>query len=180
MNYLTNVRDVRLLREDAGRATTRRFISRSELETDEKYIVRKNMSYSMAYRINMHTPIDVMIRDKWVHIGDMEVDGLKELYNDVYNPGYEKIANMLYSDDDSDKEIKNEEEISKELEDEYIDDSTEENDSKKETDDNNSNEGDHTTIEDNQKIIIRRKNNGQDNRENIIRNIHQMQNHNKK
>ena len=77
MNYLNNIRDIRLLRDDAGRATSRRFISRVELETDEKYIIKKNTSYSTAYRINTHVPMDVFVKNQWVHIGDMEVDGLR-------------------------------------------------------------------------------------------------------
>ena len=179
MNYLNNIRDIRLLRDDAGRATSRRFISRVELETDEKYIIKKNTSYSTAYRINTHVPMDVFVKNQWVHIGDMEVDGLRELYMDSYNPGYEDQHDLIADVGNMDN--------SGELEQENIDDdiytSEEDNVSDQAEDDvkeSTINDIDPQPQQDHhKKVVIRPNHNTYDNESNnkndIIRNIHQMQ-----
>lgn len=177
MNYLNNIRDIRLLRDDAGRATSRRFISRVELETDEKYIIKKNTSYSTAYRINTHVPMDVFVKNQWVHIGDMEVDGLRELYMDSYNPGYENQHDLIVDVGN----IDNSGELEEDIDDTYtseednasdqIEDAVEESNTR---DTNPQSQQDH-----HKKVVIRPNHNTYDNESNnkndIIRNIHQMQ-----
>ena len=81
MSFDINLRDVKLLREDACKPSSRRFISRSQLTTSDEYITLKDLPHSIASRLIAHVPIKVFNTD-WVDVGIMEYNLLDSLYSD--------------------------------------------------------------------------------------------------
>lgn len=81
MSFDINLRDVMLLREDACKPSSRRFISRSQLTTSDEYITLKDLPHSIAFRLIAHVPIKVFNTD-WIDVGIMEYDLLDSLYSD--------------------------------------------------------------------------------------------------
>lgn len=93
MSFDINLRDVKLLREDACKPSSRRFISRSQLTTSDEYITLKNLPHSIASRLIAHVPIKVFNTD-WTDIGIMEYDLLDSLYSDENIIHTEHVANQ--------------------------------------------------------------------------------------
>lgn len=81
MSFDINLRDVMLLRDDACKSSSRRFISRSQLTTSDEYITLKDLPHSIASRLIVHVPIKVLNTD-WIDVGIMEYDLLDSLYSD--------------------------------------------------------------------------------------------------
>lgn len=81
MSFDINLRDVKILREDACKPSSRRFISRSQLTTSDEYITLKDLPHSIASRLIAHVPIKVLNTD-WADVGIMEYDLLDSLYSD--------------------------------------------------------------------------------------------------
>lgn len=92
MSFDINLRDVMLLREDACKSSSRRFISRSQLTTSDEYITLKDLPHSIASRLIAHVPIKVFNTD-WTDVGIMEYDLLDSLYSDENITHAEPIAN---------------------------------------------------------------------------------------
>lgn len=92
MSFDINLRDVMLLREDACKPSSRRFISRSQLTTSDEYITLKDLPHSIASRLIAHVPIKVFNTD-WVDVGIMEYDLLDSLYSDEDVTHTETVAN---------------------------------------------------------------------------------------
>ena len=92
MSFDINLRDVKLLREDACKSSSRRFISRSQLTTSDEYITLKDLPHSIASRLIAHVPIKVLNTD-WVDVGIMEYDLLDSLYSDEDITHTETVAN---------------------------------------------------------------------------------------
>ena len=81
MSFDINLRDVMLLRDDACKSSSRRFISRAQLTTSDKYITLEKLPHSIASRLIVHVPIKVFNKD-WIDVGIMEYDLLNSLYSD--------------------------------------------------------------------------------------------------
>lgn len=92
MSFDINLRDVMLLREDACKSSSRRFISRSQLTTSDEYITLKDLPHSIASRLIAHVPIKVFNTD-WADVGIMEYDLLDSLYSDDDVTHVEPVAN---------------------------------------------------------------------------------------
>jgi hypothetical protein len=92
MSFDINLRDVMLLREDACKSSSRRFISRSQLTTSDEYITLKDLPHSIASRLIAHVPIKVFNTD-WTDVGIMEYDLLDSLYSDEDVTNTETVAN---------------------------------------------------------------------------------------
>lgn len=83
MEYANNLRTIKLSRNDACKASSRRFIDRDQLTTDSEYIEIPKVSYTIASRLIFNTPIDVLNAD-WVHVGLNDYDTLALAYTDGY------------------------------------------------------------------------------------------------
>ena len=81
MSFDINLRDVMLLRDDACKSSSRRFISRAQLTTSDKYITLEKLPHSIASRLIVHVPIKIFNKD-WIDVGIMEYDLLDSLYSD--------------------------------------------------------------------------------------------------
>lgn len=92
MSFDINLRDVKILREDACKSSSRRFISRSQLTTSDEYIALKDLPHSIASRLIAHVPIKVLNTD-WEDVGIMEYDLLDSLYSDEDVIHAEHVAN---------------------------------------------------------------------------------------
>lgn len=92
MSFDINLRDVKILREDACKPSSRRFISRSQLTTSDEYITLKDLPHSIASRLIAHVPIKVFNTD-WADVGIMEYDLLDSLYSDDDTVHEEPVAN---------------------------------------------------------------------------------------
>ena len=92
MSFDINLRDVKLLREDACKPSSRRFISRSQLTTSDEYITLNDLPHSIASRLIAHVPIKVLNTD-WTDVGIMEYDLLDSLYSDEDVTHAEPVAN---------------------------------------------------------------------------------------
>lgn len=92
MSFDINLRDVMLLRDDACKSSSRRFISRSQLTTSDEYITLKDLPHSIASRLIAHVPIKVLNTD-WADVGIMEYDLLDSLYSDENITHTEHVAN---------------------------------------------------------------------------------------
>ena len=92
MSFDINLRDVKILREDACKPSSRRFISRSQLTTSDEYITLKDLPHSIASRLIAHVPIKVFNTD-WTDVGIMEYDLLDSLYSDENITHTEPVAN---------------------------------------------------------------------------------------
>ena len=93
MSFDINLRDVMLLRDDACKSSSRRFISRSQLTTSDEYITLKDLPHSIASRLIAHVPIKVFNTD-WADVGIMEYDLLDSLYSDEDVIHAEPVANQ--------------------------------------------------------------------------------------
>ena len=102
MSFDINLRDVMLLREDACKPSSRRFISRSQLTTSNEYITLKDLPHSIASRLIAHVPIKVLNTD-WVDVGIMEYDLLDSLYSDEDVIHTEPVANQEKEQEVSEK-----------------------------------------------------------------------------
>lgn len=92
MSFDINLRDVMLLRDDACKSSSRRFISRAQLTTSDKYITLEKLPHSIASRLIVHVPIKVFNKD-WIDVGIMEYDLLDSLYSDENITHTEPVAN---------------------------------------------------------------------------------------
>jgi len=92
MSFDINLRDVMLLRDDACKSSSRRFISRSQLTTSDEYITLKDLPHSIASRLIAHVPIKVLNTD-WADVGIMEYDLLDSLYSDENITHTEPVTN---------------------------------------------------------------------------------------
>lgn len=81
MAYSTNVRKIRISRQDACRPSSRRFIDREQLATDKEFIEIDNVSYTIASRLIFNTSLDVF-NQVWIHIDAMDYDALITAYTD--------------------------------------------------------------------------------------------------
>ena len=81
MAYSTNVRKIRISRQDACRPSSRRFIDREQLATDKEFIEIDNVSYTIASRLIFNTSLDVF-NQVWMHIDAMDYDALITAYTD--------------------------------------------------------------------------------------------------
>lgn len=81
MAYSTNVRKIRISRDDASKASSRRFISREQLATANNVIEIDNVSYTIASRLIFNTPIDVLNND-WIRVNSMDYATLELAYTD--------------------------------------------------------------------------------------------------
>lgn len=113
MSFDINLRDVMLLREDACKPSSRRFISRSQLTTSDEYITLKDLPHSIASRLIAHVPIKVLNTD-WVDVGIMEYDLLDSLYSDEDVIHAEPVANHEEEPKASEKNVEVEETVEEE------------------------------------------------------------------
>lgn len=81
MAYSTNVRKIRISRQDACKPSSRRFIDREQLATDKEFIEIDNVSYTIASRLIFNTSLDVF-NQVWMHIDAMDYDALITAYSD--------------------------------------------------------------------------------------------------
>ena len=81
MAYSTNVRKIRISRQDACKPSSRRFIDREQLATDKEFIEIDNVSYTIASRLIFNTSLDVF-NQVWMHIDAMDYDALITAYTD--------------------------------------------------------------------------------------------------
>ena len=102
MSFDINLRDVMLLRDDACKPSSRRFISRSQLTTSDEYITLKDLPHSIASRLIAHVPIKVLNTD-WADVGIMEYDLLDSLYSDENITHTEPVANHEEAPEASEK-----------------------------------------------------------------------------
>jgi outer membrane protein, ompA/motB family len=102
MSFDINLRDVMLLRDDACKSSSRRFISRSQLTTSDEYITLKDLPHSIASRLIAHVPIKVFNTD-WTDVGIMEYDLLDSLYSDEDVIHAEPVANQENEPEASEK-----------------------------------------------------------------------------
>ena len=98
MEYANNLRTIKLSRNDACKASSRRFIDRDQLTTDSEYIEIPKVSYTIASRLIFNTTIDVLNAD-WVHVGLNDYDTLELAYTDGY------VANPVTAEDSKVDEI---------------------------------------------------------------------------
>ena len=81
MPYSTNLRRIRMNRQDACRPSSRRFIDREQLTTDKEFIEIDGVSYTIASRLIFNTSLDVF-NQVWMHIDAMDYDALITAYTD--------------------------------------------------------------------------------------------------
>lgn len=119
MSFDINLRDVMLLRDDACKSSSRRFISRSQLTTSDEYITLKDLPHSIASRLIAHVPIKVLNTD-WVDVGIMEYDLLDSLYSDDNITHTEPVENQEEEPEVSEKNA----EVEDTVEEEKVEDDT--------------------------------------------------------
>lgn len=115
MSFDINLRDVMLLRDDACKSSSRRFISRSQLTTSDEYITLKDLPHSIASRLIAHVPIKVLNTD-WVDVGIMEYDLLDSLYSDEDITHTEPVANQKKEPEVSEKNAEIEDVVEEDVE----------------------------------------------------------------
>ena len=115
MSFDINLRDVMLLRDDACKSSSRRFISRSQLTTSDEYITLKDLPHSIASRLIAHVPIKVLNTD-WADVGIMEYDLLDSLYSDDNITHTEPVANHEEEPEVSEKNAEVEETVEEDVE----------------------------------------------------------------
>ena len=81
MSYSTNLRKIRMSRQDACKASSRRFISREQLSTDKEFIEIDNVSYTIASRLIFNISLEVF-NQVWMQINAMDYDALITAYTD--------------------------------------------------------------------------------------------------
>lgn len=81
MPYSTNLRKIRMSRQDACKASSRRFISREQLSTDKEFIEIDNVSYTIASRLIFNISLEVFDQ-VWMRINAMDYDALITAYTD--------------------------------------------------------------------------------------------------
>lgn len=81
MSYSTNLRKIRMSRQDACKASSRRFISREQLSTDKEFIEIDNVSYTIASRLIFNISLEVF-NQVWMRINAMDYDALITAYTD--------------------------------------------------------------------------------------------------
>lgn len=113
MSFDINLRDVKILREDACKPSSRRFISRAQLTTSDKYITLKDLPHSIASRLIAHVPIKVLNTD-WVDVGIMEYDLLDSLYSDENTIHVEPVADHEEEPEASEKNVEVEDVVEEE------------------------------------------------------------------
>ena len=113
MSFDINLRDVKILREDACKPSSRRFISRSQLTTSDEYITLKDLPHSIASRLIAHVPIKVFNTD-WADVGIMEYDLLDSLYSDEDVIHAEPVANQEKEPEVSEKNAEVEDTVEEE------------------------------------------------------------------
>ena len=115
MSFDINLRDVKILREDACKPSSRRFISRSQLTTSDEYITLKDLPHSIASRLIAHVPIKVLNTD-WADVGIMEYDLLDSLYSDENITHTEPVANHEEAPEASEKNAEVEDVVEEDVE----------------------------------------------------------------
>jgi PREDICTED: hypothetical protein len=68
-------------RQDACKASSRRFISREQLSTDKEFIEIDNVSYTIASRLIFNISLEVF-NQVWMRINAMDYDALITAYTD--------------------------------------------------------------------------------------------------
>lgn len=81
MPYSTNLRRIRMNRQDACRPSSRRFIDREQLATDKEFIEIDNVSYTIASRLIFNTKLEVF-NQAWMPVNAMDYDALITAYSD--------------------------------------------------------------------------------------------------
>ena len=81
MAYSTNVRKIRISRQDACKPSSRRFIDREQLATDKEFIEIDGVSYTIASRLIFNTKLEVF-NQAWMLVNAMDYDALITAYTD--------------------------------------------------------------------------------------------------
>lgn len=93
MKTSTNIRDIRLTRENATKQKGRALVTRFEMACPGPYVVLKDVPYGRAYRMNLNTAFEVKDQNDWVSVTDHDEDTLYNLYTkyDKQEPVVEEI-----------------------------------------------------------------------------------------
>lgn len=93
MKTSTNIRDIRLTRENATKQKGRALVTRFEMACPGPYVVLKDVPYGRAYRMNLNTTLEVKDQNDWVSVTDHDEDTLYNLYTkyDKQEPVVEEI-----------------------------------------------------------------------------------------
>ena len=93
MKTSTNIRDIRLTRENATKQKGRALVTRFEMACPGPYVVLKDVPYGRAYRMNLNTTLEVKDQNDWVSVTDHDEDTLYNLYTkyDKQEPVIEEI-----------------------------------------------------------------------------------------
>lgn len=94
MGYSTNVRTIRMNRDDASKSSSRRFITRDQLATASNVIEIDNVSYTIASRLIFNTTIEVFNTD-WIKVNPMDYTTLEAAYTDGVIYDREKAENAV-------------------------------------------------------------------------------------
>lgn len=94
MGYSTNVRTIRMNRDDASKSSSRRFITRDQLATASNIIEIDNVSYTIASRLIFNTTIEVFNTD-WIKVNPMDYTTLEAAYTDGVIYDREKAENAI-------------------------------------------------------------------------------------
>lgn len=94
MGYSTNVRTIRMNRDDASKSSSRRFITRDQLATASNVIEIDNVSYTIASRLIFNTAIEVFNTD-WIKVNPMDYTTLEAAYTDGVIYDREKAENAV-------------------------------------------------------------------------------------
>lgn len=93
MKTSTNIRDIRLTRENATKQKGRALVTRFEMACPGPYVILKDVPYGRAYRMNLNTAFEVKDQNDWVSVTDHDEDTLYNLYTkyDKQEPVIEEI-----------------------------------------------------------------------------------------
>lgn len=80
MKTSTNIRDIRLTRENAAKQKTKALVTRFEMACPGQYVILHDVPYGRAYRMNLHTQLEVKDQDNWVNVKDHDEDTLYNIY----------------------------------------------------------------------------------------------------
>lgn len=80
MKTSTNTRDIRLTRENATKQKGKALVTRFEMACPGQYVILHDVPYGRAYRMNLHTPLDVKDQNDWVSVKDHDEDTLYNIY----------------------------------------------------------------------------------------------------
>ena len=80
MKTSTNIRDIRLTRENATKQKAKALVTRFEMACPGQYVILHDVPYGRAYRMNLHTQLEVKDQDNWVNVKDHDEDTLYNIY----------------------------------------------------------------------------------------------------